>query len=211
MSEADLARFIDRYTVEFVRTYPHPIERVWRAITDPAEIARWFIPTTVWELQEGGAYRFHDDDFSGAIQALEPPRFIRFGFRDQPDAWFQYELTPVGNGTRMRYLQHAGASRTYDAHPPGRRDVPWSGGNLGGWHEYWEALGAHLDGAPADSRLPATEMSELVAAWVAEVEQSYGMSPKLGARIRIGLRRKERWAELNKLYEAIIAATLPKG
>jgi hypothetical protein len=27
MSNADLARFINRYTIEYVRTYPHPIER----------------------------------------------------------------------------------------------------------------------------------------------------------------------------------------
>ena len=72
-----------------------------------------------------------------------------------------------------------------------------------------DALGAFLDGVPMDSRLPPTDMSELVAAWVAEVEQSYGMSPKLGARIRIGLRRKERWNELNKIYRQHIKATLP--
>jgi len=32
MPKAELARFIDRWTVEYVRTYPHPIDRVWRAI-----------------------------------------------------------------------------------------------------------------------------------------------------------------------------------
>ena len=69
--DAGLGRFLDRRTLEFVRVYPHPIERVWRAITDPAELARWFIPTTKWELQEGGAYRFHDDGMSGAITAID--------------------------------------------------------------------------------------------------------------------------------------------
>ena len=39
MAEAELARFIDRFTVEYVRVYAHPIERVWRAISDPAELA----------------------------------------------------------------------------------------------------------------------------------------------------------------------------
>jgi hypothetical protein len=32
MSNEDLARFVDRYTVEYVRVFPHPIERVWKAI-----------------------------------------------------------------------------------------------------------------------------------------------------------------------------------
>ena len=39
-----LCRFIDRDTVEYVRTYPHPIERVWNAITDPAQMSIWFGP-----------------------------------------------------------------------------------------------------------------------------------------------------------------------
>ena len=55
MAEAELARFIDRFTVEYVRTYPHPIERVWQAITDPAEFGRWFIRGRL-ELRAGGEY-----------------------------------------------------------------------------------------------------------------------------------------------------------
>ena len=39
MADAELARFIDRFTVEYVRTYAHPVERVWRAVTDPAEFS----------------------------------------------------------------------------------------------------------------------------------------------------------------------------
>ena len=74
-----LARFIDHWTIEFVRIYPHPIERVWRAVTDPAEVAIWFIPPDVWEPETGGRYRFHDDGFAGIVQVADPPRKIRFG------------------------------------------------------------------------------------------------------------------------------------
>lgn len=211
--DAGLGRFLNRRTLEFVRTYPHPIERVWRALTDPSELRRWFIPTTKWEFQEGGAYRFHDDGFMGEITAIQAPSFIRFGSNPAPGqedgSFFQYELTPVDGGTRLRFVQYAAPGAVWDGRPQGRDDVPWAGGNLGGWHEYWEALGAHLDGVAADSRLPATHMSELVADWVGKVQIEYGMDPKLGARIRIGLRREERWAELNALYEEIIDETLP--
>ena len=55
MAEAELARFIDRHTIEYVRTYPHPIERVWRAITDPKEISVWFW-TARFDLRVGGAF-----------------------------------------------------------------------------------------------------------------------------------------------------------
>jgi hypothetical protein len=30
ISDAQLCRFPDRFTVEYVRTFAHPIERVWR-------------------------------------------------------------------------------------------------------------------------------------------------------------------------------------
>jgi uncharacterized protein YndB with AHSA1/START domain len=211
--DAGLGRFLNRRTLEFVRAYPHPIERVWRALTDPKELARWFIPTTKWEFQEGGAYRFHDDDFSGEILAIEAPRFVRFGGSttpgQEPGSFFQYELTSVEGGTRLRFVQYAAPGRLWEGRPGHRNDVPWAGGNLGGWHEFWEALGAHLDGVAADARMPPTRMSALVADWVGKVEIEYGMSPKLGARIRVGLRREERWAELNAMYEALIDETLP--
>ncbi|MDX1611654.1 MAG: SRPBCC domain-containing protein [Candidatus Thermoplasmatota archaeon] len=47
-------------TVE--RTIQAPIERVFRAFTDPEEIAKWYHPgpmtteVTTWEAQEGGAF-----------------------------------------------------------------------------------------------------------------------------------------------------------
>jgi len=212
-ADAGLGRFLNRRTLEFVRTFPHPIERVWRAITEPKELARWFIPTTKWDFQEGGAFRFHDDGFMGEITTIEAPRFIRFGFNpvpgQEPGSFFQYELTPVEGGTRLRFIQYVAPGAVFPDRPEHRNDVPWAGGNLGGWHEFWEALAAHLDGVPADSRMPATRMSELVADWVRKVQIEYGMDPKLGARIRIGLRREERWAELNALYEDIIDTTLP--
>src|SRR5882757_7730122 len=100
MAEAELARFIDRNTVEYVRTYPHPIERVWRAITDPAEFKVWFIRGEI-ALSEGGAYRFQSGEFSGTVLSIEPPRLIRFG--GPRDGWFQYELSAEGEGTRMRF------------------------------------------------------------------------------------------------------------
>ena len=117
--------------------------------TDPKELARWFIPTTTWDFQEGGAYRFHDDGFMGGTQIAR--FFIRFGARS------------AGPGTRIvlpvrtlaRRGRHAPALRPIRGAGRGLggsaeelpNDVPWAGGNLGGWHEFWEALAAQA-GAP---------------------------------------------------------------
>jgi hypothetical protein len=55
-AKPDLAQFIDRWTIEYVRVYPQPIERVWRAITDANEFGVWFIRGEI-ELTKGGRYR----------------------------------------------------------------------------------------------------------------------------------------------------------
>lgn len=34
----------DRHTLRFERHLDHPVERVWRAITDPDELRHWFPP-----------------------------------------------------------------------------------------------------------------------------------------------------------------------
>jgi uncharacterized protein YndB with AHSA1/START domain len=67
IKDADLPRFVDRWTIEYVRTFPHLIERVWRSITDPKEFPAWFIPGSI-ELEAGGAYSFGgtEPDFLGA-------------------------------------------------------------------------------------------------------------------------------------------------
>ena len=31
--------------IEHEQTYPHPPERVWRALTEPAELGAWLMPT----------------------------------------------------------------------------------------------------------------------------------------------------------------------
>ena len=87
MAEAELARFIDRFTVEYVRVFPHPIERVWRALTDADELGAWCMPAKI-DLRVGGAYAFQGEDW-GTILALEPPRLIKFGKKgilDEPAA-----------------------------------------------------------------------------------------------------------------------------
>jgi uncharacterized protein YndB with AHSA1/START domain len=80
MGYEPLARFIDRFTIEYVREYPHPVPRVWRAISDPAELSIWFW-TADFTLEVGSPYAFggDDSDFRGVITAIEPPNLLRFG------------------------------------------------------------------------------------------------------------------------------------
>jgi uncharacterized protein YndB with AHSA1/START domain len=215
MAERELARFLDRWTIEYVRTYPHPIERVWRAITDPEQFRAWFIPGHL-QPEVGGAYQFGDDNFAGVVSAIDPPRLIRFTGRDPADkSYFQYELAQAGADTRMRFVQHFEPGR-FEETPddlggdlPGGPDTPWKPGFMGGWHEFWDALGDYLDGVATGSRLPRSEFGDIAAAFARDMVKSGRMEDKQARRLVLGLRRQERWNELNKIYRAHIKTALP--
>jgi len=225
MVEAELARFIDRFTMEYVRTYPHPIERVWRAIVEPEEFGVWFIEGRL-DPRVGGRYWFGDDGFQGAVQAIEPPRLLRLA--DDKRDTFQYELTEVPGGTRMSFIHHIPGVGPYEAKPdrtddgetswdrggdlPGGPDTPWRPGFVGGFHDMHDRLAEFLDGAPIGSRLPPTEFSRFVKKW-ATVAPGMNDIPEEQKQQRLQvhreLRARERWIELIRVYREHIKATIP--
>ena len=214
MADAELARFLDRFTIEYIRTYGHPIDRVWRAITDPKEFRQWFIPGAI-ELREGGVYEFKAGDFSGRVEELDPPRKIRFS-GGLPGSYFQYELSEVEGGTRMRFVNHFGPADRYrfddndlGGDLPAGPDTPWAPGFVGGWHEYWDALRDHLGGVPIGSLLPHTEFQALAQSWARDGLNAGLLDAKGAARLVLQFRRKERWNELNKIYRAYIRDHCP--
>jgi uncharacterized protein YndB with AHSA1/START domain len=168
MAEAELARFIDRLTMEYVRTYPHPIERVWRAIVEPQEFGAWFIKGRL-DPRVGGRYWFGDDGFQGVVEAIEPPHRLRL-VDDKAGQVFQYDLAEVTGGTRMRFTYRFGPDHGYVEAPdpvtgtgapitfhrggdlPGGADTPWRPGFLAGWHAMFDSLADVLDGSEKRAR-----------------------------------------------------------
>jgi len=218
MAEAELARFIDRFTMEYVRTYPHPIERVWRAIIEPEEFGVWFIKGRL-DARVGGRYWFGDDGFQGTVDAIEPPRLLRLG-DDRSDQFFEYQLSEAAGGTRMRFVHHIPPAGPYEevfSHPdypddaggdlPGGLDTPWRPGFVGGFHAMFDELAEFLDGVPCGSRLSATRLSRIAQAWTLRHADEFSDDQR--ARIVRGLRGRERWNELNDIYRAHIKATIP--
>ena len=68
--------------VRFERIYSHPVERVWRSITVPEEMAAWFPTTVEVDLREGGDMRFTFPSTKTASVLREPirPRRARPGW-----------------------------------------------------------------------------------------------------------------------------------
>ena len=96
-----------RSAVVVQRHYPHPVDRVWRAVTLPEHLAQWFPGAPEFELREGGTVRFPDfagtEAESGTVLECVIPYRLRFSW-DTDELLF--ELSQDGDGTRL-VLTHA--------------------------------------------------------------------------------------------------------
>lgn len=96
-----------RSTVVVQRLYPHPLGRVWRAVTLPEHLAQWFPGAPEFELREGGSIRFPGfagtEAESGTVLESVIPHRLRFSWDTDE---LLLELSQEGEGTRL-VLTHA--------------------------------------------------------------------------------------------------------
>lgn len=131
LNKLELGQFVDRDTMRFVRDYPHPIERVWAALTVPEQVSVWWMPCSSLELRAGGTYVLNSSlgnaIFKGKIKECQPPRLIDFS-----------------GVTRFELFEHEGGCRmvlTLKRWPTG-----WNPVSIAGFHGWLEQLGLHLEG-----------------------------------------------------------------
>ncbi|MDQ1424459.1 MAG: hypothetical protein QOD72_1957, partial [Acidimicrobiaceae bacterium] len=89
----------DRWSLTFTRRLPHPPEKVWRAVTEPAHMAVWFPDEVVGERKAGAPLRFvasSGDGFDGEMLVFDPPSVMEI-------LWgvdrLRIEVQPDGTGT----------------------------------------------------------------------------------------------------------------
>ena len=89
-----------RPTVRVERHYPHPIEKVWRAVTLPEHLGQWFPSPVEVDLRPGGAMRFggvqRDSGATGMVEDVDAPRRLTFTWGTDR---LTFELAPDGDGT----------------------------------------------------------------------------------------------------------------
>jgi uncharacterized protein YndB with AHSA1/START domain len=133
----------DRQALTFERRLAHPVERVWRAVTDPDELAHWFPSAVSGDVTPGGrlTFAFPDGDMTldGEVVELEPQRRFAFTFGDDV---LRIELDPAGDGCVLRF------TCLFDDSARAARDAA-------GWHVCLDLLEAHLGGAP--TRMPSSD------------------------------------------------------
>ena len=101
-----------RPAVRFERVYPHSVERVWAAITEPDELQRWFPSRVTLDPRVGGRVLFsgdpYADDHTGTVLVWEPPHRLAFTWGDE-EVHFQLEATP-DESCRFVLLDYLAAS-----------------------------------------------------------------------------------------------------
>ncbi|MEV6670831.1 SRPBCC family protein [Streptomyces sp. NPDC051162] len=92
-----------RPAVRFTRTYAHPVERVWRFVTDADELAHWFPSRAEIDLRPGGAIRFSGDpamaDSTGRVLAVDVPLHLSFSWGGDE---LHFDLEPL-DSTHTRF------------------------------------------------------------------------------------------------------------
>lgn len=158
-------------TVVCRRAYPVPVDALFTALTDPGQLAAWFLPVT-GELQPGGTFQAVGNA-GGEIRRCVRPTLLRFTWGDDSSiVELRFTTHPTGPAGPA-------ASSTLEL----RHTVPLelAGNGTGaffvgpGWDAALYALGAYLDSTPIIR--PGTPAEQIfnkrsLLAWALVVEAS---------------------------------------
>jgi uncharacterized protein YndB with AHSA1/START domain len=130
-----------RPALRYARHYPHPPEKVWRALIEPSSLAAWFPARIDGERAPGATLRFvfEGDEgpvLEGKIHAFEPPRLLAYTWGEE---LLRFELAAAGP-----HGQHCALvfTTTFGERSSAPRDAT-------GWHMCLRALAAALREEPA--------------------------------------------------------------
>jgi uncharacterized protein YndB with AHSA1/START domain len=131
--------------LRFERRLAHPPEKVWKAITDDAELAHWFPARFETELRVGAPITFtfegmEIDAPGGEIVEHDPPRLFAYRWGE---ALLRWEIVPDGSGSRLRFTHVLGGDPTWGDRRTAAR-------HAAGWDVCFELLRARLDGQAKD-------------------------------------------------------------
>lgn len=128
-----------RTSVRFERALDYPVERVWKAISDPAELAIW-MPGTEFEQFAGGKYVhvFQGDSdggnarLDGKVMVFDPPRKLVCSY--QNGSSIIWALKRQGDGCLLTFENIHGGGAGEEDHLS----------ILTGWHAHLDVLAGYL-------------------------------------------------------------------
>ena len=133
----EVIRDADGVRLQFVRTFPDPIDRVWAAITDPGELAKWY---GTWRGDPStGRIELASDEGGGAFKSTEVVECVR------PHKVAIVLPTPNGPWpVSITLSESEGVTTAVFVH---QLAEPYDAGSIGpGWHFYADRLAAAISG-----------------------------------------------------------------
>ncbi len=167
----------DDVVLRFERHFAQPIERVWAAISEPAQLTKWIAGDDAEvELRVGGRVWFAGHGgIESTVVDLDPQHLIEYGWRtsDWEGGTIRWELSENDGGTKLvfthrfpepdpaeqeRLMKKMGfGPEMYDAVPR----------NLAGWHALLDALDRSLG-----THVPEIEWTDIHRIYVAALSDS---------------------------------------
>ncbi len=141
MIDGELVTIDGRRTLRFERRLPHPVERVWRAVSDPAELERWFVATVPWTPRAGEELEAHGQVVR--VTECTPPHALAWRWGEEA---FAFALEPAGPDACRLVFTHAFSIEFGPAEQ-----------HAAGWRVYLRRLDVHLAGrflSEADAHAP---------------------------------------------------------
>ena len=135
-----------------------PVERVWRAITDPVEFGQWFGVKVEGAFAAGQPARgqitypgYEHVVWEVMIQAMDQPRLFSFtwhpyavdpkvDYSGEPATLVEFHLTPTDEGTRLAIIETGFEALPAHRQPDALRM------NDSGWAEQAGNIKAHVGG-----------------------------------------------------------------
>ncbi|MDQ8045994.1 MAG: SRPBCC domain-containing protein [Solirubrobacteraceae bacterium] len=115
-ADADLIEIDGKSALRFERRFSQSQERVWRALTDPADLPAWHPSPFTGDLEVGATLVFDSSWIAdGVVTHVDP--IDRLGYRWGTEGDLLWELEPTGEGGTVLTLTH-----TFDDHLKAARD-----------------------------------------------------------------------------------------
>ena len=145
MTEDTLASFTAQYRINLERSYSHPIDRLWSALTNVQEISAWMKYPVTWDGKVGERFLIEfgcdDESIDGLVTEATEGKVFSYTWGDGIVKW---EIEEAGEGTRLKF-SHSGVPTSYAI------------GVGAGWHAFIDHLGSHLDGLKVEDNYKVLE------------------------------------------------------
>lgn len=168
MNDGALVSMSGRPALRFERDLRYPIERVWRAVSVPAELEQWFAGAALWTPEVGES--FEAAGMLGMVLEVDRPHRLAWDFNGERQS---FDLVETGDGCRLTFC-HELANQAMAAQ------------TATGWHTYLSRLEPYLAGEPITEERAHEGWAELHERYAV----SFGVDPAPGRRFAEALREQ---------------------